>query len=268
MKRIVRHAIVPLIAVALALTLGGCAGASSVGASGGGASGSAAGGDGSEAAGSTEGVCPPAPVVTAQPSTASPTPTPAPTLDPIVARELRGAITAVRAIDGVAAARYDVTFQPNDVPDPDCPGRTLDRHSFSAVFTVAMTPDSTADAAAEVPTTMATHLAWTAVNLVLTVPAAAGRVATTVEYDGTFDQSIPVATSQSVAEGLATIASTPHVAGVSATIPYTMRVDYGSLTVGADTYDPATLEQIRTVIDSTAFRDTTLHGSFGNGAKP
>lgn len=222
------------------------------------------GGDGAEPVG-TVGACPTAPVT--EPS-ASPTPRPTPTLDPTVSGELRDAIRAVRAIDGVAHARERVRLIRDDIPDPACPGRTIDRHSFAAVFTVAMRADASTDAAARVPAIMAQHLAWTAVNLVLTVPGAPGRIATEVDYDGTFDQTIPQATSRGVAEGLATLASTPHVTALHAVIPPTMRVDYGSLTIDADTADATVLDGIRSVIDGTAFNATTLHGAFGNGAKP
>lgn len=58
-----------------------------------------------------------------------------------------------------------------------------------------------------VPTTKATELAWPGVDLTLTVPAGEGHIASTVHYDGTFDQQIPESTSTAVAQGLATLAA-------------------------------------------------------------
>ncbi|WP_410781917.1 hypothetical protein [Leifsonia sp. SIMBA_070] len=115
---------------------------------------------------------------------------------------------------------------------------------------------------------MAKHLAWTGVSLTLTVPAGTGHVATVIHYNRAFDQTITSEEATEIAEGLATIAATPQVMTVEASIPYTMRVDYGTLTVTVEPSDEATLASVRDLIGTTVFRDTTLHGSFHNGAKP
>ncbi|WFR68214.1 hypothetical protein P9139_07985 [Curtobacterium flaccumfaciens] len=166
------------------------------------------------------------------------------------------------------AATESTTNSPSTVPDPECASRFVTTNHFRSAFAVVMEESATPPQAGAVPTTMARELAWTGVDLTQTVPAGPGHIATVVHYDGTFDQSIPPATSTAVAQGLATLAATPHVTGLEATIPTTMRVDYGSLTVGVDTYDQSVLDGVHAVIDTTAFRATTLHGSFGNGAKP
>ncbi|MCL9664529.1 hypothetical protein L2091_04705 [Curtobacterium albidum] len=141
-------------------------------------------------------------------------------------------------------------------------------HSFSSAFVVTMDPDATPSEAAAVPVTMAERLAWTGVTLTLQVPAGPGHVLTSVTYSGTFDQRIPDETALGVASGLATLAATPGITGLEASIPQTLRVDYGSLTIGVSPADDATLARVRGMIDGTAFAGTTLHGSFGNGAKP
>lgn len=79
-------------------------------------------------------------------------------------------------------------------------------HSASR-FTVTMDPEATPSEAGAVLTTEATELAWTGVDLTLTVPAGEGHIASTVHYDGTFDQQIPESTSTAVAQGLATLAA-------------------------------------------------------------
>ncbi|WIE79191.1 MULTISPECIES: hypothetical protein [unclassified Curtobacterium] len=175
---------------------------------------------------------------------------------------------AVRRLPGVERADETTTNTPSTAADPICPARLVTTNHFATTVTVTTSPQATPEQAGAVPATMSEHLAWTGVDLQLTVPAGAGHVASTVEYDGTFDQRIPEATSTSVAQGLATLAVTPHVVGLEAVIPTTMRVEYGSLTIGVDTDDEATLDAVRDVIDGTAFAHTTLHGSFGNGAKP
>jgi len=201
-------------------------------------------------------------------STSTPTPRPTATLDPTVAGELRDALQAVRVLPGIANVDETTTNAPDSTPDPSCPVRPVTTNHFATTVTVSTAPDATPEQAGAVAATMSEHLAWTGVTLVLTVPAAAEHIASSVEYDGTFDQRIPPTTSTSVAQGLATLAATPHVTGLDAVVPSTMRVDYGSLTIGVDTTDEATLAAVRTVIDGTAFAHTTLHGSFGNGAKP
>lgn len=198
----------------------------------------------------------------------TPTPTPTPTLDPRVAEEIRTAVhlvDALRAVDSVSTSTSNAQSTAADTDRPDC---LLVSNHFSTVVTVAMSPGASAADAAAVPTTMAEHIAWTGVRLTLTVPAGPGHIATVVHYDGTFDQTIPIETSTGVAQGLSVLAATPHVTSLEASIPMTMRVDYGSLTIGVDSSDQGTLDAVRAVIDTTAFRDTTLHGSFGNGAKP
>lgn len=169
-----------------------------------------------------------------------------------------------------AADEDDGVVPPMPTPTsrPTPPAGATEHHTFSAGFVVTMDPAATPAQAAAVPVAMAERIAWTGVTLTLQVPAGPGHVLTTVTYSGTFDQSIPDATAESVADGLATLAATPGVTGLDADIPQTMRVDYGSLTIGVDPGDDATLARVRSVIDATAFADTTLHGSFGNGAKP
>jgi hypothetical protein len=199
----------------------------------------------------------------------TPTPLPAPTLDPIIARELTHAVAAVKALPGVASARDELILSIDNQTGLPSPTPTAQPpHSFHAMFTVRMSADATPAEAALVPVTMSSVIAWTGVSLSLAVPAAVGRVATEVYYDGTFDQSIPTKTALGVAQGLDTIASTPGVVGVTADIPYTMVVAYGSLEVDVTPADDATTARVRSVIDGTAFKDTTLHGSFSNGAKP
>jgi len=203
-----------------------------------------------------------------QSGTPTPTPTPTPTLDPRVAEEIRTAVHlvgALRAVDSVSTSTSNAQSTAADTDRPDC---LLVSNHFSTVVTVAMSPGASAADAAAVPTTMAEHIAWTGVRLTLNVPAGPGHIATVVHYDGTFDQTIPIETSTGVAQGLSVLAATPHVTSLEASIPMTMRVDYGSLTIGVDSSDQGTLDAVRAVIDTTAFRDTTLHGSFGNGAKP
>lgn len=204
------------------------------------------------------------------PEQADPTPeqTPAPTLDPAVASQVGTALRQVRALSSVAEATQTTTNTPSSTPDPTCSTRWVTANHFASRFTVTMDPDATPSEAGAVPTTMATELAWTGVDLTLTVPAGEGHIASTLHYEGTFDQQIPTSTSTAVAQGLATLAATPHVTGLEASIPYTMRVDYGSLVIGVDSEDQGVLDRVRAVIDTTAFADTTLHGSFGNGAKP
>lgn len=197
-----------------------------------------------------------------------PSPNPVPSLDPHVAQEVRSAAAAVRALPSVADVSQETSNTRGTTPDPDRSSCLLVENHFASVFAVTMSPDATPAEAGSVPSTMAEHLAWTGVSLTLTVPAATGHVATVVHYDGTFDQTITHAEATEIAEGLATVAATPQVASVEASIPYTMRVDYGSLTVTVVPADPATLASVRDVIGTTVFRETTLHGSFHNGAKP
>ncbi|MFK4484912.1 hypothetical protein [Curtobacterium sp. AB7] len=222
--------------------------------------------------GSETAVCPSdeAPAPEAANPNPNPTPdrTPAPTLDPAVASQVRTALRQVRALPAVAEATQTTTNTPSSAPDPTCSTRWVTSNHFASRFTVTMDAGATPAQAGAVPTTMATELAWTGVSLTLTVPADEGHIASTVHYDGTFDQQIPTSTSTVVAQGLATLAATPHVTGLEASIPYTMRVDYGSLVIGVDSEDQGVLDRVRAVIDATAFADTTLHGSFGNGAKP
>lgn len=202
------------------------------------------------------------------PEQATSTPTPEPTLDPAVAGQVRTALRQVRALPSVAEATQATANTPSSTPDPTCSTRWVTANHFASRFTVTMDPEATPAEAGAVPTTMATELAWTGVSLTLTVPAGEGHIASTLHYDGTFDQQIPESTSTAVAQGLAALAATPHVTGLEASIPYTMRVDYGSLVIGVDSEDQGVLDRVRAVIDTTAFADTTLHGSFGNGAKP
>ncbi|WJY00431.1 hypothetical protein [Curtobacterium sp. 458] len=200
------------------------------------------------------------------PSTA--TPTPGATLDPTVAREVASALRAVRALPGVDRAVETTTNAPSTAPDPSCPTREVTTNHFSSRFVVVTDASASPAEVGAVPSTMAEELAWTGVGLTLTVPAGTGHIASTTHYEGTFDQVIPRSTSTAVAQGLATLAATPHVAGLDATIPSTMRVDYGSLTIGVDSVDQAVLDEVHSVIERTAFEHTTLHGSYGNGAKP
>lgn len=151
---------------------------------------------------------------------------------------------------------------------PTPPVGATETHSFSSAFVVTMDPDATPSEAMAVPVAMAERIAWTGVTLTLQVPAGPGHVLSTVTYSGTFDQQIPDETALGVASGLATLAATPGVTGLEASIPQTMRIDYGSLTIGVSPADDATLARVHGVIDGTAFAGTTLHGSFGNGAKP
>lgn len=202
------------------------------------------------------------------PPAPEPDPDPEATLNPFVATSVRDTLATVRALPAVQRATETTTNAPSTTADPSCPTRWVTVHHFSSRFTVEMDADATPGQAGAVPTTMAEGLAWTGVDLTLTVPAGDGHIASVVHYDGTFDQRIPEMTSTAVADGLATLAATPHVTGLDASIPYTMRVDYGSLTIGVDSTDQAVLDRVRAVIDTTAFRDTTLHGSYGNGAKP
>ncbi|MGN8051254.1 hypothetical protein ACTJKO_16350 [Curtobacterium sp. 22159] len=190
------------------------------------------------------------------------------TLDPTVAREVQTALRAVQRSPGVRTATESTTNTPSTGPDPTCASRLVTTDHFRSAFTVVMEPSATSSEAGAVPTEMAREIAWTGVDLTLTVPAGTGHIATVVHYDATFDQRIPPATSTAVAQGLATLAATPHVTGLEATIPTTMRVDHGSLVIGVDTDDQTVLDAVHAVIDTTAFRATTLHGSFGNGAKP
>ncbi|KTR10751.1 hypothetical protein [Curtobacterium luteum] len=201
-------------------------------------------------------------------ASASAGPAPEATLDPTIAREVAAALRAVRALPGVDRATETTTNAPSSAPDPACPSREVTTNHFSSRFTVVTAPSASPAEVGAVPSTMAEELAWTGVSLTLTVPAGSGHIASTTRYEGTFDQVIPRSTSTEVAQGLATLAATPHVAGLDATIPYTMRVDYGSLTIGVDSVDQAVLDEVHSVIERTAFKDTTLHGSFGNGAKP
>ncbi|MFF1878983.1 hypothetical protein [Leifsonia sp. NPDC058230] len=128
-----------------------------------------------------------------------------------MAEEVR---TAVRAVDDLAAV--DMVFEKTSnaqttSPDPDRPECLVVSNHFSTAVTVMMSPNATPAEAAAVPTTMAKHIAWTGVRLILAVPAASGHIATTVHYDGTFDQTIPIQTSIDVAQGLSLLAKTPHV---------------------------------------------------------
>ncbi|WP_156463657.1 hypothetical protein [Curtobacterium sp. Leaf183] len=151
---------------------------------------------------------------------------------------------------------------------PTPPAGATETHSFSSAFVVTMDPDATPSEASAVPVAMAERIAWTGVTLTLRVPAGPEHVLSSVTYSGTFDQQISDETALGIASGLATLAATPGVTGLEASIPQTMRVDYGSLTIGLSPTDDATLARVHAVIDRTAFGGTTLHGSFGNGAKP
>lgn len=211
----------------------------------------------------------PAPARSASGTSApTPTPTPTPTLDPQVAGELGAAVDAVRALPAVDLVDAQTSNGQTMTSEPGSPGCAVVENHFVTEVTVTMSADATPAQAGAVPTTMAAHLAWTGVSLALRVPPGSGHIGTVVHYTGTFDQTIPIETATDVARGLSTLAATPHVSSVEASIPYTMRVDYGSLTVGVDTSEEATLDGVRAVIETTIFRDTTLHGSFHNGAKP
>lgn len=169
-----------------------------------------------------------------------------------------------------AVSPDDPALPPVPTPSvrPKPPAGATEAHAFTSAFVVTMAADATPSEAAAVPVAMAERIAWTGVTLTLQVPAGPDHVRTTVTYSGTFDQRIPDDTALDVASGLATLAATPGVTGLEANIPQTMRVDYGSLTIGVAPADDATLARVRGVIDGTAFAGTTLHGSFGNGAKP
>ncbi|QCR44441.1 hypothetical protein C1N91_13850 [Curtobacterium sp. SGAir0471] len=169
-----------------------------------------------------------------------------------------------------AVSPDDPAVPPMPTPSarPAPPAGATESHSFSSAFVVMMDADATPSEAAAVPVAMAEQIAWTGVTLTLQVPAGPEHVRSTVTYSGTFDQWIPDETALGVASGLATLAATPGVTGLEASIPQTMRVDYGSLTIGVSPADGATLARVHGVIDETAFAETTLHGSFGNGAKP
>lgn len=249
-----------LVALACTVPLTACSAAEGLARN---ALGSSGGWSGTETA-----VCPSSEAPAPDAANATPDPTPAPTLDPAVASQVRTALRQVRALPAVAEATQTTTNTPSSAPDPTCSTRWVTSNHFASRFTVTMDPDATPSEAGAVPTTMATELAWTGVSLTLIVPADEGHIASTVHYDGTFDQQIPLSTSTAVAQGLATLAATPHVTGLEASIPYTMRVDYGSLVIGVDSDDQGVLDGVRAVIDTTAFADTTLHGAFGNGAKP
>ncbi|MFB9649930.1 hypothetical protein [Curtobacterium pusillum] len=210
----------------------------------------------------------PCPSDDAEPGSTTVTPSAPAMLDPAVAREVRAALRAVRKLPGVQTATESTTNTPSTVPDATCASRLVTTNHFRSTFEVDMEPSATPSQAGAVPTAMAGELAWTGVDLTLTVPAGSGHIASVVHYDATFDQTIPPETSTAVAQGLATLAATPHVTGLEATIPTTMRVDYGSLVIGVDRDDQSVLDAVHAVIDTTAFRATTLHGSFGNGAKP
>lgn len=171
-------------------------------------------------------------------------------------------------IGAVSPDDPEVPPVPTPSARPAPPAGATESHSFSSAFVVTMDPDASPAEAAAVPEAMAERIAWTGVTLTLQVPAGPGHVRSTVTYSGTFDQRIPDETALGVASGLATLAATPGVTGLEASIPQTMRVDYGSLTIGVSPADDASLARVRGVIDGTAFAQTTLHGSFGNGAKP
>ncbi|KRC51234.1 hypothetical protein ASE16_09970 [Leifsonia sp. Root227] len=221
------------------------------------------------AAGSTTGDATPSPRTCLPPGAdPDPSPAPAPTLDPNVATQIRKALAAVRALPAVDTVGESRSNAQSTYPDPERSYCQLVENHFSTDVTVTVSPEATPQQAGAVPSTMAKHLAWTGVSLSMTVPAGPGHVASVVHYNRTFDQSIPLETSTGVADGLQRIASTSGVTSVEASIPYTMRVEYGSLTVTVDPADETTLAAVRSVIDGTAFADTTLHGSFHNGAKP
>lgn len=227
-----------------------------------------------------------------------------PTLDAQVASTLDTALSAVKTLPGVATAttriglsqRYsdsrghDVTPSGLDawndaqlnpgksasgapggkpVPSrrPAAPAGSTESHSFSASFAVGMTAGATPAEVGAVPTTMAKNLAWTGVSLTLTTPAGPGRLATTTTYSGTFDQSIPIETSSAVAAGAEAIARFPGLTSVEASIPPTMRVDYGQLNLGG-TLDEAAQTRLRAVVAGTIFKGTTTHGALPNGARP
>lgn len=202
------------------------------------------------------------------PRSGSPSAAPTPTLNPQVAEEVRTAVKAIRALPAVDAVSELTANGQTASPGSDRRDCFLVENHFSTEVTVTMSPGATAAEAGAVPATMANHIAWTGASLTLRVPAGPGHIASVVHYNGTFDQAVPLTTTSDVAAALAVLAATPHVTSLEASIPYTMRVEFGSLTVGVDPADPATLASVRAVIDTTAFADSTLHGSFHNGAKP
>ncbi|GAB3806310.1 hypothetical protein GCM10028798_28980 [Humibacter antri] len=209
-------------------------------------------------------------VPVARPSASTPTPVPTPTLDPYVARELTTALTSIRALEGVADASKRITLSRRYRQEPGngLSPKRVEEHSFHASFTVAMTPDATAQQTAQVTRMLGRTVGWTGVDLSITTPAVPGRIATTQSWNGTFDGNVDDRNSLGVAEGLYTLAATAGVQSLSVGIPYTGRIDYGSLWVTVSPNDAATLAAVRAVIDTTEFRNITLHGSFGNGAKP
>jgi hypothetical protein len=233
------------------------------------------------------------PMTSASARAGTSTPTPTPTMDPVVAAGLRTALADIRALPGVASASDDITLgygpasesSGNDGDAGEGGGNTgaagegggdaggdagapSVQHAFHSSFTVAMTPAATAAQTARVAITLARHVGWTGVDLTVTTPATAGRIATVQGWSGTFDGNVDADNANGVASGLFTLASTPGVTLVSVGIPYTGRIDYGSLEVVVSPNDETDLARVRAVIDTTAFRDITVHGSFGNGAKP
>lgn len=156
--------------------------------------------------------------------------------------------------------------EPLPTARPTPPAGSTESHVFSASFTVEMKQDATASQTDMVATAMATKIAWTGVSLTLDTPAAEGRTATTTSYSGTFDQTIPIATSRAVAEGMTAIAKFPGLTGVEASIPYTLRVDYGNVNLGGRLTEDQQA-RLRGVIAGTIFKDSTLHGAIPNGAK-
>lgn len=211
----------------------------------------------------------------------TPTPIPTPTMDPFVARELRTALHKIRALPGVASATDHITLTYTQTgPDDPLGGNDLLGggygsstappldHTFHSQFAVAMTPAATAAQTAAVVLALGRTVGWTGVDLALTTPPAAGRVATSQFWSGTFDGNVGEDNATGVSNGLFALATTPGVQTLEAGIPYTGRVDYGSLTIGLSPADDATKARVLAVVATTAFADTTLHGSFGNGAKP
>jgi hypothetical protein len=220
----------------------------------------------------------------AAPSADTATPAPTPTMDPIVSHELRTALKKIRGLPGVASAVDDITLT-YDRSYPDDPlgthshdllGRSSDDpngaapngHTFHSRFTVAMTPDATAAQSSAVVLTLGRVVSWSGVDLTLTTPATSDRVATSQFWSGTFDGNVGEHNATGVADGLFALAVTPGVHILATYVPYTGRVDYGSLTIGLNPSDDATKARVLDVVAHTAFRDTTLHGSFANGAKP
>ncbi|MHA7985809.1 hypothetical protein ACX9R5_08380 [Rathayibacter sp. CAU 1779] len=201
----------------------------------------------------------------------TPTPTPTPTLDPTIARELAGALADIRALPTVASATKHVAlFRSTGMTGGTNGSRPtpVERHSFHASFAVAMTADATARQTAAVTRTLARDVGWTGVDLAIDTPATSDRIATRQSWTGTFDGNVDQDNSIGVAEGLFVLAATPGVQSLSVSIPYTGRIDYGSLTIDVSPNDDATLAAVKAVIKTTEFRDITLHGSFANGAKP